>query len=166
MLLGFVFTVKVFDLVIGMTGGGPANATQLITTWSYNLSFQEFYFGEGAALNNVLLVLRSSAHRCTCCSAEIAAPQLGSGKMTRVNRTRALRWLSTLAAAAALAIMLFPIYAIIVGSFESTDTLFSSTFHLLPHPPTLDNYRTVLQRAVRPHVVDRAWSCGRAGRRC
>lgn len=57
LLLGFVFTVKVFDLVIGLTGGGPANATQLITTWSYNLSFQQFTFGEGAALNNVLLVL-------------------------------------------------------------------------------------------------------------
>jgi multiple sugar transport system permease protein len=57
LLLGFVFTVKVFDLVIGLTGGGPANASQLITTWSYNLSFQEFSFGEGAALNNVLLIL-------------------------------------------------------------------------------------------------------------
>ena len=57
LLLGFVFTVKVFDLVIGVTGGGPANATQLITTWSYNLSFQVFSFGEGAALNNVLLML-------------------------------------------------------------------------------------------------------------
>ena len=57
LLLGFVFTVKVFDLVIGLTGGGPANATQLITTWSYNLSFQQFSFGYGAALNNVLLVL-------------------------------------------------------------------------------------------------------------
>lgn len=57
LLLGFVFTVKVFDLVIGLTGGGPANASQLITTWSYNLSFQTFSFGEGAALNNVLLVL-------------------------------------------------------------------------------------------------------------
>ncbi|HEX5583037.1 sugar ABC transporter permease [Gaiella sp.] len=57
LLLGFVFTVKVFDLVIGLTGGGPANSTQLITTWSYNLSFQVFSFGEGAALNNVLLAL-------------------------------------------------------------------------------------------------------------
>jgi multiple sugar transport system permease protein len=57
LLLGFVFTVKVFDLVIGLTGGGPANSTQLITTWSYNLSFQQFNFGQGAALNNVLLVL-------------------------------------------------------------------------------------------------------------
>jgi multiple sugar transport system permease protein len=57
LLLGFVFTVKVFDLVFGLTGGGPANSTQLITTWSYNLSFQSFSFGEGAALNNLLLVL-------------------------------------------------------------------------------------------------------------
>jgi multiple sugar transport system permease protein len=57
LLLGFVFTVKVFDLVIGLTGGGPANSTQLITTWSYNLSFQVFNFGQGAALNNLLLVL-------------------------------------------------------------------------------------------------------------
>ena len=57
LLLGFVFTVKVFDLVFGLTGGGPANATQLITTWSYNLSFQQFSFGQGAALNNVLLAL-------------------------------------------------------------------------------------------------------------
>ena len=54
-VLGFVFTVKVFDLVIGMTGGGPANATQLISTWSYALGFQQFNFGEAAALNNVLL---------------------------------------------------------------------------------------------------------------
>ena len=57
LLLGFVFTVKVFDLVVGLTGGGPANATQLITTWSYSLSFQTFSFGQGAALNNLLLVL-------------------------------------------------------------------------------------------------------------
>ncbi len=57
LLLGFVFTVKVFDLIIALTGGGPANVSQLITTWSYNLSFQQFSFGEGAALNNVLLVL-------------------------------------------------------------------------------------------------------------
>jgi multiple sugar transport system permease protein len=55
-LLGFVFTVKVFDLIIGMTNGGPATATQLVSTWSYALGFQQFNFGEAAALNNVLLV--------------------------------------------------------------------------------------------------------------
>ena len=65
--------------------------------------------------------------------------------MTGLQKSRALRWLATLAAAAALVIVLFPVYAIIVGSFESTETLFSGTFYWLPHAATLDNYRTVLQ---------------------
>lgn len=64
--------------------------------------------------------------------------------MTRVARSRALRWLCTLAAAAALVLILFPVYAIIVGSFESTNTLFSGTFYWLPHAATLDNYRTII----------------------
>ena len=65
--------------------------------------------------------------------------------MTRLQRSRALRWLCTLAAAAALVVVLFPVYAIIIGSFESTETLFSGKFYWLPHEATLDNYRTVLQ---------------------
>ena len=64
--------------------------------------------------------------------------------MTRVQRSRALSWLCTLAAAAALVLVLFPVYAIIVGSFESTNTLFSGTFYWLPHAATLDNYSTVI----------------------
>lgn len=65
--------------------------------------------------------------------------------MTRLQKSRALRWLCTLAAAAALVVVLFPVYAIIVGSFESTETLFSGRFYWLPHEATLDNYRTVFQ---------------------
>ena len=56
-VLGFVFTDKVFDVVIGLTNGGPANSTQLIATWAYNLSFQDFNYGAGAALNTVLLLI-------------------------------------------------------------------------------------------------------------
>ena len=54
---GFVFTVKVFDIVISLTQGGPANSTQLVATWAYNLSFQQFDYGAGAALNTVLLII-------------------------------------------------------------------------------------------------------------
>jgi multiple sugar transport system permease protein len=64
--------------------------------------------------------------------------------VTRVKRSRALSWLCTLAAAAALVLVLFPVYAIIVGSFESTNTLFSGTFYWLPHAATLANYSTVI----------------------
>ena len=58
--------------------------------------------------------------------------------MTRLQKSRALRWLCTFGAIAALVIILFPVYAIIVGSFESTNTLFSGTFYWLPHAATLE----------------------------
>jgi multiple sugar transport system permease protein len=57
LVLGVVYTLKVLDIILGLTGGGPANATQTIATQSYHLSFVEFDFGQGAALSNLLIVL-------------------------------------------------------------------------------------------------------------
>lgn len=57
LLLGVIYTIKVLDLIIGLTGGGPANATQTLATRSYELSFLEFDFGQGAALSNVLILI-------------------------------------------------------------------------------------------------------------
>lgn len=56
LVLGFVLTFKVFDLVYVMTGGGPVDATEVLSTYSYKLSFQLFKFGEGAACANVLFI--------------------------------------------------------------------------------------------------------------
>ena len=56
-VLGFVFTIKVFDVVIGLTQGGPANSTQILAPWAYNLTFQQFEYGQGAALNTILLLI-------------------------------------------------------------------------------------------------------------
>lgn len=55
--LGFVYTFKVFDLVWVMTKGGPVNATELVSTYSYRLSFQEFQFSKGAAVANVMFMI-------------------------------------------------------------------------------------------------------------
>lgn len=57
LVLGVVYTLKVLDIILGLTNGGPANSTQTIATQSYALSFQEFKFGEGAALGNVLVMI-------------------------------------------------------------------------------------------------------------
>ncbi len=57
LVLGVVYTLKVLDIILGLTGGGPANATQTIATQSYHLSFVEFDFGQGAALGNILIVI-------------------------------------------------------------------------------------------------------------
>ena len=56
-VLGFVFTIRVFDVVIGLTQGGPANSTQILAPWAYNLTFQQFEYGQGAAINTILLLI-------------------------------------------------------------------------------------------------------------
>lgn len=57
LVLGVVYTLKVLDIILGLTGGGPANSTQTFATQSYHLSFVEFDFGQGAALSNILIVV-------------------------------------------------------------------------------------------------------------
>ncbi len=49
LMLGFIYTFKVFDLVFIMTKGGPLNATQVLSTYSYKLAFTEYKFSLGAA---------------------------------------------------------------------------------------------------------------------
>ncbi|MBF9066466.1 sugar ABC transporter permease [Streptacidiphilus sp. NEAU-YB345] len=57
LVLGAVYTVKVLDIILVVTGGGPAGATETLATRSYELSFQQFEFGRGAAMSNVLVVI-------------------------------------------------------------------------------------------------------------
>lgn len=57
LVLGVVYTLKVLDIILGLTNGGPANATQTLATQSYERSFVDFDFGQGAALSNVLIVV-------------------------------------------------------------------------------------------------------------
>lgn len=56
-MMGFIYTLKVFDLIFVMTGGGPVDATEALSTLSYRLSFSQFNFGSGAAVANILFVI-------------------------------------------------------------------------------------------------------------
>jgi multiple sugar transport system permease protein len=57
LILGFIYTLKVFDIIYVMTQGGPANTTQTFATWSYDLSFGQQLFGQGAAQANLLMLV-------------------------------------------------------------------------------------------------------------
>ena len=57
LVLGFVYTFKVFDLIFVMTGGGPVDATEVLSTYSYKQSFSFYDFSGGAAAANVLAVI-------------------------------------------------------------------------------------------------------------
>jgi len=59
LLLGLVYTLKVFDLIWIMTRGGPTDASTTFATWSYKLGFGNLLpqFGPGAAVGNLLIVM-------------------------------------------------------------------------------------------------------------
>ena len=57
LILGFIYTFKVYDLVYVMTSGGPVNSTHMLSTYSYKLSFEMFKYSKGSAVANVLLVI-------------------------------------------------------------------------------------------------------------
>ena len=103
LLLGFVFTVKVFDLVIGLDRRRPGQ----LHPADHDLVLQPLVPG-------ILLRRgRGTQQRAAPAGADlrpavpVAQPglveaQLGGRRMTRLQRSRALRWLCTLAAVAAL----------------------------------------------------------------
>ncbi len=57
LMLGFIYTMRVFDIIWVMTRGGPANATEVLTTYAYRLSMVHFNFGQSAAVATVILLV-------------------------------------------------------------------------------------------------------------
>jgi multiple sugar transport system permease protein len=59
LLLGLVYTLKVFDIIWIMTRGGPSGSSTTLATWSYELGFGSMLprFGPSAAVGNVLILL-------------------------------------------------------------------------------------------------------------
>ncbi|SHN10213.1 carbohydrate ABC transporter permease [Actinacidiphila paucisporea] len=58
-LLGLIYTLKVFDLIWIMTKGGPGDSSSTLATWSYRLGFGSLLpqFGPGAAVGNILILI-------------------------------------------------------------------------------------------------------------
>jgi multiple sugar transport system permease protein len=59
LLLGLIYTLKVFDIIWIMTRGGPTDSSTTFATWSYRLGFGNLLpqFGPGAAVGNLLIVM-------------------------------------------------------------------------------------------------------------
>lgn len=55
-LLDAIWTFRLYDLVALTTGGGPLNATHVLSTYTYRLSFESFQFGQASALSVMLLL--------------------------------------------------------------------------------------------------------------
>lgn len=57
LMLGSIFTIKVFDLVWIITKGGPGNLSHLFSTYSYALAMDQFQFGMGSAVAIIMVLI-------------------------------------------------------------------------------------------------------------
>lgn len=60
LILTIINSFKTFDIVYGMTHGGPAQSTQVLALWAFWQSLQLHDFGRGGAIAVVLLVMTSA----------------------------------------------------------------------------------------------------------
>lgn len=60
-MLGFIYTLRVFDLIWIITKGGPGIATEVLPTFAYRLSFISFNFGQSAAVAVIMMVILLTA---------------------------------------------------------------------------------------------------------
>lgn len=56
LVFGITYGLKVFDIIYVLTNGGPGHATEVITTFSYQL-YSSGRYGMSTALNTILLVI-------------------------------------------------------------------------------------------------------------
>ncbi|OMF27605.1 ABC transporter permease [Paenibacillus sp. FSL H8-0548] len=56
MVLAVIGSLKVFDMVMVMTAGGPAHATEVISTLMYNKTFAALEYGYGSAISIFLVI--------------------------------------------------------------------------------------------------------------
>lgn len=56
-VLGVIHTLRTLDLVIVLTSGGPANATQTLAYRAYQQTFEKYAFGPGSALGTMLILI-------------------------------------------------------------------------------------------------------------
>ncbi|WP_409342735.1 carbohydrate ABC transporter permease [Paenibacillus sp. MBLB4367] len=50
-------SLKAFDLIYVMTGGGPAHSTELLASYMYNSTFTVYRFGYGSAVSTLIIVI-------------------------------------------------------------------------------------------------------------
>jgi len=59
LMLDFVWTIQQFALIWMTTGGGPINATEMVSTFIYKLGFSKYQYAQASAAAVILLIVCS-----------------------------------------------------------------------------------------------------------
>ena len=56
LVFGITYGLKVFDIIYVLTNGGPGHATEVMTTYSYQM-YANGQYGMSVAFNTILLII-------------------------------------------------------------------------------------------------------------
>ena len=142
LILGFIYTFKVFDLVFVMTNGGPVNSTHLLSTYSYKLSFTLFKYSQGAATANILFVILLIVSVLYLRFVYDDGRVRMSGRETPDGCPARSCAVGTFLV---FVVIMFPLYWIVVTSLKKEIEIFKVPPTLLPHVLNTDSYFAQLQ---------------------
>ena len=129
LLLGIIYTFKVFDLIYVMTAGGPVDATTVLPIYDLQLTFEFFRFGEGAAAAHALLS-GWSAWR----SLPLAGPGARRWRHESDRGCGAVATAWTLIGVVLVAVYLFPVFWMVSTSLKTDADIYASPPKLIPQP--------------------------------
>src|SRR5262249_28844767 len=143
LLLRVIFEFRAFDNIYALTGGGPANATMVLSMFTYLTSFVRFDFSLGAAASwahfddHLPVLYRDDPPA----GYVLMAAVVGSPRMCRLQAGLVYAALTSLAA-----LFLFPLFWVFGLPLKTRLQVFANP-PLFIWWPTLENYVDVLSRS-------------------
>ena len=135
LMLGFIYTLRVFDVIWIMTKGGPANATEVLPTFAYRLSFISFNFGQSAAVSVIILGILLVA----------AIAYLNWPYRKRIYESEKKSTLARFTLGAIVTVIyLIPLYWMVTTSLKPVDQIFQKPPVLFPSTLQIDSYKQIL----------------------
>ena len=132
LVIRFADAFRIFDVVYVLTGSGPANATDVLSTFIYRQMFSAFDFAGGAAASIILVIVTAHrlARRHRCASLRGGPPHERGRRQSGYDRRRC-RSVGVLSSSSAV-IFLVPLLWILSTSLKTPGEIFSTPTTMLP----------------------------------
>ena len=143
-LLRTIWISNFADLIVVMTGGGPANTTQILPSYIFTTAYKKLDFGYAATISMALLLPPVPLLG----GPDPAAPQPEEHGVSTAGARASRRYAAILGY---VLFALFPLFWLVKISFTPGPLLYSEGIRLWPSATTLDNFRFVLLQSQFPY---------------
>ena len=134
-----VGSLKYFDLIYVMTGGGPGTSTELMATYMYKESFKNFNMGYGSAIAGGMFILITMVSMITMKLIN------GMDSYKKSRRKSIIAWVLAFVLAIGAAIVSFtPFIFMVLNSFKEKFEMLTKGVFQLPDKLNWSNYTEVL----------------------